>query len=39
MKDQDKQAFKSLEGSGLEEDIEEGAHFSHTQKIPISLIK
>lgn len=27
------------EGSALEEDMEEGAHFSQTQKIPISLIK
>ena len=27
------------EGSAMDEDTEEGIHFNHTQKIPVSLIK
>jgi hypothetical protein len=29
---------EGIEASSLEEDMEEGVHYSHTQKIPISLI-
>eukprot|EP00347_Sterkiella_histriomuscorum_P009533 403340844 len=39
IKEFDHQNTITHEGSALEEDMEEGAHFSQTQKIPISLIK
>ncbi|CDW76667.1 serine threonine protein kinase [Stylonychia lemnae] len=39
IKEYDQQVTITYEGSAVDEDMEEGAHFSQTQKIPISLIK